>query len=73
MNNQIPKKIELTSHFKLIFIAIFIFTLLSLIISFYLAFEEPMNPAQTKLFSSCDMIMKTGFGAIVGLIGGKTI
>ena len=72
-DNQTSKTIGLPSSFKLIFISLLGLTLLCFAICLYLSFQDPLNIAQTKLFGTCETMMKMGFGAIVGLIGGKRV
>ena len=72
-NGQMSKNIDLTPAFKLVFITICIFTGFAFIILLFISTQEPPNPAQTRLFNTCDTILKMGFGAMVGLISGKSI
>ena len=67
------KKIELERNFKLAVYAVCLFIVLSFVIMIYLSFQEPLNTSQTKIINNCDFMIKTGFGALVGLLGGKTI
>jgi len=72
-DNQTSKTIELTPYFKLIFISLLGLTIFCFAICLYLSFQDPPNIAQTKLFGTCETMMQMGFGAIVGLIGGKRV
>ncbi len=66
-------KIELSPLFKMSFIVVVGFTLIFLYASFSLSSQQNLNPSQGELFNTCSTLMKLGFGAIVGLIGGKQI
>jgi hypothetical protein len=65
-------RIDLPWIYKTAFIVTVIFTLLFFLTTVAVALwlDEPSGQQQT-LFSSCDTAWKAGFGAIIGLIGGK--
>ena len=68
-----PPRITLTPTFKLVFLSVLGLTILSLVVSIWLA-EHP-NPSEEmkRLIETCTTTYKMGFGAIVGLIGGKAL
>ena len=65
--------LTLTPAFKLIFISVLVISLLSLGMSFYFALLEKPTALGNTLFDTCSTIAKMGFGAIIGLIGGKAV
>jgi hypothetical protein len=64
----------LSPVFKLVFLSVLGITLLAFAVNvaLVLAIENPSDEA-TGLIETCSTITKAGFGAIVGLIGGKAI
>ena len=65
--------IQLTPAFKLIFISVLSLTVLSLAVCFFLVMWAPNPPSQgvTQLIDTTSTTWKMGFGALIGLIGGK--
>jgi hypothetical protein len=61
------------SLFKWVFFTVVSLTTLSLVTSILLSFNSTPSPLQISLFETCTTTWKMGFGAIVGLIGGKAI
>ena len=57
--------------FKWIFQTVLALTILSLVISLGLSLFANPSSLQMSLFETCTTTWKMGFGAIVGLIGGK--
>jgi len=57
--------------FKWVFITVVSLTSVSLITSLVLSFTASPSQLQVSLFETCTTTWKMGFGAIVGLIGGK--
>jgi hypothetical protein len=56
--------------FKLLFTAVFCFTFLSLLMSFYLSFKNQLSLHQSHMLEACLTILKMGFGAIIGMLAG---
>jgi hypothetical protein len=72
LGTQANGNISLSPTFKVAFIAVSVATLLSFITNLYIAFSYPeLTEAQNNVLSICENIVTTGFGAIVGLLGGK--
>jgi len=57
--------------FKWVFITVASLTFISLITSVVLSFSPSPSQLQVSLFETCTTTWKMGFGAIVGLIGGR--
>lgn len=80
MTAQTPEGAEavttetLSPVFKLIFLSVLGITLLAFAVNvvLVLAIADPSDEA-TGLLETCSTITKLGFGAMVGLIGGKAI
>jgi hypothetical protein len=69
----IDAKIDLSPRFKKVFNTIATLTVVCLTISFARAFRETTNPNVDKVVTGCLAMAATGFGAICGLIGGKSL
>ena len=67
------RTIVLSPIFKLIFLTVLGLTLISLVVALYLASKGSITEYQADLFTTCSTTWKMGFGAIVGLIGGKVV
>jgi uncharacterized membrane protein YczE len=69
------KLTTLTPAFKLVFCSVLGLTVLSLGVSVYLAIAYSPAPSEEikRLIETCSTTWKMGFGAIVGLIGGKAL
>lgn len=65
--------IELTPAFRLVFFSVLGLTVLSLTVSFDLVLRERQTEEIKRLAETCSTTWKLGFGAIVGLIGGKAL
>ncbi|WP_328997808.1 hypothetical protein OHA18_25480 [Kribbella sp. NBC_00709] len=63
-----------TPVFKLVFLTVLGLTVAALILNVVLvmAIDQPNDQAKS-LIETCSTIVKAGFGAIVGLIGGKSV
>ena len=70
-NTQPPRTVSMSGNFLIVFKVAVVFTLIFLFICVVLSFQGQLNPEQTKLFETCETMMKMGFGAIIGLVGGK--
>jgi len=69
----VPPIITLSPQFKLIFLSVLSLTLLSLIASVVLVLFAKDSDEVKRLVETCSTTWKLGFGAMIGLIGGKTI
>jgi hypothetical protein len=68
-------EIVISPVFKLGFWAALILTIASLVLSFFLLPKDSqtiLSEQQKQLFETCNTTWKMGFGAIIGLIGGKS-
>lgn len=65
--------LHLTPAFKLVFLSVIALTVLSLVGCFVLvlSLKEPLSDGVKGLIETCSTTWKLGFGAVVGLIGGK--
>lgn len=64
--------VPVTSHFKLVFLGILVFTILAGAAEIALAIRFPDPPQNLQAaFAAMDFVWKAGAGAIFGLIGGK--
>lgn len=69
-----PSSIILSPAFKWVFVGVMLLTLISLGTSISLAvFVKNPSPEIKGLIETCSTTFKLGFGAVVGLIGGKTL
>jgi hypothetical protein len=60
--------------YKYAFLAVFLITLLAFGVYIWLSVEySKPSDAIKKVTDTCDFILKAGFGAMVGLIGGKAL
>ena len=66
-------QLRLTPAFKWVFICVIGLTLLSLMVSIYLVSMPNPSEDVKRLVETCSTTYKMGFGAVVGLIGGKAI
>jgi hypothetical protein len=60
-------------HFKLIFIAVLALTLISLLVMCVVAVSGSDTDASKNVLDATSTTFKMGFGAIIGLIGGKAV
>ncbi len=69
-----PSPTTLSPGFKLVFLSVLTLPLLSLAVVIFLAISQHDPSEQVKgLIETCSTTFKMGFGAIVGLIGGKAL
>jgi len=70
----VPGAIVVSPHFKLVFLVVAGFTLLFVIadVLFALASDQ-LSANQQTMFDGMNFAWKAGFGAILGLLGGKAI
>ena len=70
-----PRLKDFSPLFKQAFWAIVLLTIISILGASLIAFlsDEPLPPNQQAVFDSLGWAWKTGFGAILGLIGGKAM
>lgn len=66
-NDQISMQLP----FRWIFLTVLGLTLISFVVMIYLSSCDPLTEPQKQVFASCDFVWKAGFGAIIGLFGGK--
>ncbi|MBS3030153.1 MAG: hypothetical protein HCA25_24730 [Dolichospermum sp. DET50] len=73
-NRRLKNEITISPMFKLGFWAALVLTSASLVLSFFLLPKDAqtiLSEQQKQLFETCNTTWKMGFGAIIGLIGGK--
>ena len=70
-----PVAVQLTPAFKLIFLTVVALTLLSFAGTFVVLFathgDATISEPAKQTLDTCSTTYKLGFGAIIGLIGGK--
>ncbi|MEU3341396.1 hypothetical protein [Streptomyces sp. NPDC006668] len=63
-----------SAHFKMVFIAVVVITVGAFAGDLYIAIFMPKpSDAATSAMDTCSTITNLGFGAIVGLLGGKAV
>ncbi|MFD7390531.1 hypothetical protein ACFV46_18875 [Streptomyces sp. NPDC059852] len=63
-----------SAHFKLVFISVTVITVLTLAASLYIGiFVEKPTEAAKSAMDTCSTLANLGFGAMVGLLGGKAV
>ncbi|MEV7700784.1 hypothetical protein AB0O62_30200 [Streptomyces sp. NPDC086779] len=63
-----------TAHFKMVFIAVLLITIATLAANLYIAiFVEKPTEAAKSAMDTCSTLTNLGFGAMVGLLGGKAV
>lgn len=69
----LPAQIPSTIGFIAVFGSVISLTVLSLLVSLYLVTRPNQNDDMRRLIETCSTTWKLGFGAVVGLIGGKSL
>ncbi|MGO9273312.1 MAG: hypothetical protein ACLQOO_24260 [Terriglobia bacterium] len=64
---------DLTPRFKLVFFFVMGLTVLSLAVTVNLTLSANPSEDSRRLIETCSTTFKMGFGAAVGLLGGKTL
>jgi hypothetical protein len=74
MNERTATILTLPSVFKLVFLCMIGLTLLSLAVTLFLLirFNAPSEDVK-RFIETCSTTWKMGFGAVVGLFGGKAL
>ncbi|WP_329614950.1 hypothetical protein OG244_19110 [Streptomyces brevispora] len=69
-----PAVMTVTPHFKLVFICVTVITVLTLLASLYIGIfvAKPTDAAKSAM-DTCSTLANLGFGAMVGLLGGKAV
>lgn len=69
-----PEVTTVTAHFKLVFLCVSVITVLTLVASLYIGiFVEKPTEAAKSAMDTCSTLANLGFGAMVGLLGGKAV
>lgn len=66
-----PTVTDISPSFKLIFAAVFTITVVCLLINLFIVLVAPDSAGAQSLADTCSTAFKLGFGAMVGLVGGK--
>ncbi|GGX65547.1 hypothetical protein GCM10010358_19900 [Streptomyces minutiscleroticus] len=73
-DSAVPAVTTITAHFKLVFICVALITVLTLMASLYIGiFVEKPTEAAKSAMDTCSTLANLGFGAMVGLLGGKAV
>jgi hypothetical protein len=70
-SSPIVKITDITPRFKLVFTTVLAITILCLILNLLVVLMAPNGSQAASLADTCSTAFKLGFGAIVGLVGGK--
>ena len=65
--------VALDPAFKIVLLIVTLLTGMAFLVMVILAFTGTPNAASKDLFGVCSDAFKVGFGAIVGLLGGKAL
>jgi hypothetical protein len=69
--SPIVKITDITPRFKLVFTTVLAITILCLVLNLLVVLMAPNGSQAASLADTCSTAFKLGFGAIVGLVGGK--
>ena len=77
-SNNLTKTVTLSPNFNRVFVSVLGLTILALLIGCVLVgvtvrSGREMTPQENVLFDLCTSTFKLGFGAIIGLFGGKAL
>ncbi len=78
-NSQSPsrtpviRQIPVTSQFKLVFLTTTVITIACILGSVFIAYRGGETESAKEVLSALLTLSKIGFGAIVGLLGGKSL
>ena len=72
-NRILKKSISIEPKYKWSLIGTLSLTLLSFAVLVVLSSQAEMNSQQADFFQTCSTTWKMGFGAIIGLLGGKAL
>jgi hypothetical protein len=69
--SPVVKVTDITPRFKLVFATVLAITILCLLLNLVIVLAAPPGAAAESFVDTCSTAFKLGFGAIVGLVGGK--
>jgi hypothetical protein len=69
--SSVVKVTDITPRFKLVFATVLAITILCLFLNLVIVLAAPAGASAESFADTCSTAFKLGFGAIVGLVGGK--
>jgi hypothetical protein len=69
--SRVIKVTDITPRFKLVFATVLAITILCLLLNLVIVLAAPSGASAASFADTCSTAFKLGFGAIVGLVGGK--
>jgi hypothetical protein len=69
--SRVVKVTDITPRFKLVFATVLAITVLCLLLNLVIVLAAPSGASAQAFADTCSTAFKLGFGAIVGLVGGK--
>jgi len=69
--SRVVKVTDITPRFKLVFATVLTITIVCLLLNLVIVLVAPAGASATSFADTCSTAFKWGFGAIVGLVGGK--